>query len=346
MKFKTFGRSGLRVSEISLGTMTFGEDWGWGSGRDESERIFNSYTDLGGNFIDTADGYTSGTSEKMVGEFMKGRRTGYVIATKYTFNFMNSGSANGGGNHRKNMIESLHGSLKRLATDYIDVYWVHRYDPLTPIDEMMRALDDMVKQGKVLYIGISDAPAWTVSYANALAELRGWSSFLGLQIEYSLAERTVERELLPMAEYFKMAVAAWSPLAGGLLSGKYTSGGKTEVKSDGGNDRLHVAPFTHTTPHKLKIADSVVSISKETGLSAAQVSLRWLMQKSPLVIPIIGARKMAQFTDNMKAAEITLSEEQMNRLSEVSAVELGFPHNFLKLTAPSVYGDRVIEKLF
>ncbi|MBC8042072.1 MAG: aldo/keto reductase [Rhizobacter sp.] len=358
MNFKTLGKSGLRVSEISLGTMTFGEEWGWGSGKEESKKIFDAYADAGGNFIDTANLYTGGTSEKYVGEFMHARRAEFVVATKFTFS-SNPKNPNAGGNHRKSMIEAVEASLKRLGTDYIDLYWAHRYDPLTPIDEMMRAFDDLVRQGKVLYIGISDSPAWTVSYAQAISELRGWTSFAALQIEYSLAERTPERDLLPMAEHFGLAIAAWSPLAGGLLSGKYSSsgssngtggtgsgGGTKVIEKAGSENRLEVAPFTHATPHKLKIADAVIAVSKEIGRSPAQVALRWLLQKHKSIIPIIGARKMHQYEDNMKSLEFVLTDEQMKQLDDVSGVELGFPHDFLSITAGGMNGERTTQKMF
>src|ERR687887_2452388 len=220
MKYYLLGKSGLRVSEICLGAMTFGEEWGWGASKEECHKIFNSYVDAGGNFIDTANKYTEGTSEKYIREFIASDRDRFVLATKYTSNTRRA-DPNAGGNHRKNMIQSLEASLKRLNTDYIDLYWVHAWDPLTPTEEMMRALDDMVRAGKILYIGVSDAPAWIVSQANTLASLKGWTEFTGLQIEYSLIERTSERELLPMASALDVGVTAWSPLGGGVLTGKY-----------------------------------------------------------------------------------------------------------------------------
>src|ERR671933_1910758 len=220
MKYQLLGKSGLRVPELCLGAMTFGEEWGWGASKEECYKIFNAYVDAGGNFIDTANKYTEGTSEKYIGEFIASDRDRFVLATKYTSN-TRRGDPNAGGNHRKNMIQSLEASLKRLNTDYIDLYWVHAWDPLTPIEEMMRALDDMVRAGKVLYIGISDAPAWTVSQADTLANLKGWTEFAGLQIEYSFIERTPERELLPMADALDIGVTAWYPLGGGVLTGKY-----------------------------------------------------------------------------------------------------------------------------
>jgi aryl-alcohol dehydrogenase-like predicted oxidoreductase len=220
VKYQLLGKSGLRVSELCLGAMTFGEEWGWGASKEECHKIFNAYVDAGGNFIDTANKYTEGTSEKYIGEFISSDRDRFVLATKYTSN-TRRGDPNAGGNHRKNMIQSLEASLKRVNTDYIDLYWVHAWDALTPIEEMMRALDDMVRSGKILYIGISDAPAWIVSQVNTLANLKGWTEFTGLQIEYSLIERTPERELLPMADALNIGVTAWSPLGGGFLTGKY-----------------------------------------------------------------------------------------------------------------------------
>ncbi len=220
MNYRLFGHSGLRVSEVSLGTMTFGEEWGWGAGKDESRKIYDAYREAGGNFIDTANVYTNGTSETLVGDFIRDHRQSVVLATKYT-NAMAENDPNAGGNHRKNMMQAVEGSLRRLKTDYVDLYWLHIWDRMTPVEEVMRAFDDLVRQGKVLYVGVSDAPAWWIAQANTLAELRGWTSFIGLQIEYSLIERTVERELIPMAKAFKLGLVAWSPLGGGVLSGKY-----------------------------------------------------------------------------------------------------------------------------
>src|ERR1700736_4774385 len=231
MRYKLLGKSGLRVSELCLGTMTFGEDWGWGSSQEESRKVYDAFLEAGGNFIDTANVYTSGTSERLLGEFMQGQRERIVLATKYT-NAAPGNDTNAAGNHRKSMVQALEASLKRLKTDYIDLYWLHIWDQITPIEEVMRAFDDLVRQGKVLYIGVSDAPAWWIAQANTLAELRGWTRFIGLQIEYSLIERTVERELIPMAKAFNLGLVAWSPLAGGLLSGKYHSaaGGAADAR--------------------------------------------------------------------------------------------------------------------
>src|ERR1700678_1046233 len=219
MNYRLLGQSGLRVSELCLGTMTFGEDWGWGSPKDEARKIYDAFREAGGNFIDTANVYTQGSSEKFVGGFFSGHRDSVVLATKYT-NTLTANDPNAGGNQRKSMMQAVEASLKRLKTDYIDLYWLHIWDEITPIEEVMRAFDDLVRQGKILYAGVSDMPAWVVAKANVLAELRGWTSFVGLQIEYSLIERTPERELLPMAADLGLGVTAWSPLAGGLLTGK------------------------------------------------------------------------------------------------------------------------------
>lgn len=322
MNYKLLGKSGLRVSEISLGTMTFGEEWGWGSNKEESKKIFDAYAEAGGNFLDTADGYTDGTSEKMVGEFVKADRERFVIATKYTFNAFKPNDPNGGGNHRKHMVEALNASLKRLNVDYVDLYWMHVWDELTPIEEVMRAYDDLVRAGKVLYIGISDAPAWWIARANTIAEWRGWTQFVGLQIEYSLIERTPERELIGMAEAFGLTVAAWSPLASGLLTGKYAKGSKEEKRLD------KTPQFKALSERNMKIADTVVKVAKDAGKSPAQVALNWLRAKRN-VIPIIGARKFSQYEDNMKCLNWKLNAKQMETLDEVSAIELGFPMDFI-----------------
>src|SRR6266403_2194364 len=227
MKYRLLGKSGLRVSEASLGTMTFGDEWGWGSPKAEAQKIYETYREAGGNFLDTANFYTAGTSEKFVGEFIKSHRDSVVLATKYS-NAAPGNDPNAAGNHRKSMMQAVEASLKRLRTDYIDLYWLHVWDQITPAEEVMRGLDDLVRQGKVLYVGVSDAPAWWIAHANTLAHLRGWSPFLGLQIEYSLIERTVERELIPMAKTLNLGVTAWAPLSNGVLTGKYHGQGSSE----------------------------------------------------------------------------------------------------------------------
>lgn len=319
MKYKLLGKSGLRVSEICLGTMTFGEDWNWGASFEEARAVFDAYSEAGGNFLDTANFYTNGTSEKFVGEMIKSEREKWVLATKYSLN-TGAGEVNAFGNHRKNMVQAVEASLKRLQTEYIDLLWLHAWDFTTPVEEVMRAFDDLVRQGKVFYIGVSDTPAWIISQANTLANLRGWTEFVGLQIEYSLRERTVERDLIPMAEALNIGVTAWSPLAGGVLTGKHNKGVAEGSRMQANNASIK--------EKDLSIAEEVVKIADETGKPAAQVALNWVRQKNH-VIPIIGARRVDQLKENLACLDWTLSDEQMKRLDEISQIELGFPHRFL-----------------
>ena len=322
MKYRLLGNSGLRVSEAALGTMTFGDEWGWGSPKAEAQKVYETYREAGGNFIDTANFYTGGTSEKFVGEFIKGHRDSVVLATKYS-NAEPGNDPNAAGNHRKSMMQAVDASLKRLQTDYIDLYWVHIWDGITPVEEVMRGLDDIVRQGKVLYVGISDAPAWWVAQANTLAALRGWTQFTGLQIEYSLIERTVERELIPMAKALNVGVLAWSPLAGGVLSGKYHG----EGKADGGRmSNEAMKQFLPEEQRAARITSAVKSVSEQTGRSMAQVALAWLRHRTVPVIPIIGARKVSQLQDNLASLDMELSVEQLKCLDGASRIELGFPH--------------------
>ena len=324
MRYRLLGKSGLRVSELCLGTMTFGEDWGWGSSKDESRQVLDAFLEAGGNFIDTANVYTGGTSETLLGEFLKGDRDKVVLATKYT-NAAPGTDPNAGGNHRKNMVRSVEASLKRLGTDYIDLFWLHIWDRLTPLEEVMRGFDDLVSQGKILYAGVSDMAAWAVARANTLAELRGWSPFVGLQIEYSLLERTVERELLPMAEALGIGVTAWSPLAGGLLTGKY-AGGKAEADARMNSEMMKAFAQGRTNPDE--VVAVVVAVAGEVGRSPAQVALAWLRQRPIPIIPIVGARRVAQFRDNLACLDLTLDPAQLDRLDQASRVPLGFPHEF------------------
>jgi len=324
MRYKLLGKSGLKVSEICLGTMTFGEEWGWGANKAESRKMYDAFVEAGGNFVDTANRYTEGTAEKFCGEFIASDRERIVLATKYTL-YMNHGDPNSAGNHRKNMVQALENSLKRLNTDYIDLYWLHAWDYLTPVEEVMRALDDMVRAGKILYIGISDTPAWVVSRANMLAELRGWTQFVGLQIEYSLIERSVERELLPMARELGLTVTPWGVIGGGVLTGKYSSKKGTAAthryKEDTVSERL--------SERSLAIADEVVRIADEIGCPPSQVALNWVRQQPGSIIPIIGVRTGAQVKENLDCLDNPLTEEHLKRLGEVSKLELGFPHQFL-----------------
>jgi aryl-alcohol dehydrogenase-like predicted oxidoreductase len=302
--------------------MTFGEDWGWGSDKEESRAVFQAFAEAGGNFLDTANLYTNGTSETLVGEFVKGDREKWVIATKYSLN-TRPGDVNACGNHRKNLFQAVEASLKRLGTDYIDLLWLNLWDSLAPIEEVMRAFDDLVRMGKVLYIGISDSPAWIVSQGNTLATLRGWTPFIGLQIEYSLKERTPERELLPMAKALNIGVTAWSPLGGGVLTGKYNQPNPVD-----GRLSMTDQPF-QIFDRDLKIAETVLEIAREIGKSPAQVALNWLRNRPNAVIPIIGARRLSQLQDNLACVDFNLTGEQLQRLDNISAISLGFPHELL-----------------
>ncbi len=319
MQYKLLGRSGLRVSEVALGTMTFGTEWGWGASKEESRRIFTAFADAGGNFIDTANRYTEGSSERFVGEFIHGDRHRFVVATKYGL-FTRRDVPNFSGNHRKNMVRALEESLARLGTDYVDLLWVHAWDFTTAVDEVMRALDDVVRAGKVLHVGASDTPAWVVAQANTLAALRGGSPFVALQLRYSLIDRSAEADLLPMARAFSLAVTPWSVLGAGVLSGKYNRSARAEGRAKEG---------AATVERNLKIAATVVAVAEELGCTPAQVALAWARQQPGLVIPILGARDLEQFRDNLGTLEVRLAEEHLRRLDEVSRMDLGFPHNFL-----------------
>jgi aryl-alcohol dehydrogenase-like predicted oxidoreductase len=343
MNYRLLGRSGLRINELSLGTMTFGEEWGWGAAKDDARKIYDAYRDAGGNFIDTANLYTNGASERLVGEFMEGHRGEVVLATKYT-NALPGKDPNAGGNHRKNMMQAVEASLKRLRTDYIDLYWLHIWDKITPVEEVMRAFDDLVRQGKVLYVGVSDAPAWWVAQANTLASLRGWSPFIGLQIEYSLVERTVERELIPMAQSLDLGLVAWSPLAGGVLTGKY-AGDKPAEGARYSTEMMQ--SFLPERQRQERVVAALRKVSAETGRSLAQAALAWLRYRDIPVIPIIGARKLTQFEDNLASLSLTLTPEQVKTLDEASQIELGFPHDFYRreMVSGFIYGglrDRIL----
>jgi aryl-alcohol dehydrogenase-like predicted oxidoreductase len=334
MKYKLLGRSGLRVSELSLGTMTFGEEWGWGASADESRRMYAAYREAGGTFIDTADIYTRGTSERIVGELVADERDQVVVATKCTMS-TDRGDPNGGGSHRKHLVQALDASLRRLRLDHIDLLWVHAWDFLTPVDEVMRALDDQVRRGKVLYLGVSNTPAWIVAQANTLADARGWSPFVALQIEYSLVQRTVEHEYLPLAAALDLAVTPWGPLAGGVLSGKYDSSGHAgDAQRSPGEHRL--------TSRNLEIAAELGRVAQELGEPSSAVALAWLLCRGPApVIPILGARTHEQLEQNLRAADLELPAEALARLDEASAVDLPFPHRFLRADdiRRALYGD-------
>jgi aryl-alcohol dehydrogenase-like predicted oxidoreductase len=323
MKYRLLGNSGLRVSEAALGTMTFGDAWGWGSPKDEARKVYDAFREAGGNFIDTANFYTNGTSESFLGEFIKDHRQSVVLATKYS-NAAPGTDPNAAGNQRKNMMQALEASLKRLHTDYIDLYWVHIWDQITPVEEVMRGLDDLIRQGKVLYVGISDAPAWWIAQANTLAQLRGWSPFVGLQIEYSLIERTVERELVPMAKALNLGLTAWSPLARGMLTGKYHGHGSSE---QGRMNSDMMKDFMPEQQRADRVVTAIKAVSDQTGRSMAQVALAWLRCRPVPVIPIIGARKLSQLQDNLASFDLALSADQVKALDEASQIDPGFPYH-------------------
>ncbi|MFW6202464.1 MAG: aldo/keto reductase [Gemmatimonadota bacterium] len=326
MRYRTLGRSGLRVSELCLGTMTFGEAWGWGASEAASREVFEAFADAGGNFIDTANSYTDGQSEEIVGRLIAPDRDRFVLSTKYT-HAGRWGDPNGAGNHRKNLVRSLEESLVRLGTEYVDVLWLHAWDAVTPVAEVMRALDDLVTAGKVLYIGVSDTPAWVVSRANTLAELRGWSSFIGVQAEYSLIQRTAERDLIPMASELGLAVLAWGPLGAGLLTGKYT-----RAATAGGAGRLRESDMYEglLNERNLGIARAVDDVADRLAVPSAAVAIAWLRHRGAPVIPIVGARTREQLEENLAGIEIELTAADLEALDEASAVELGFPHDFLR----------------
>jgi aryl-alcohol dehydrogenase-like predicted oxidoreductase len=324
--YVTLGRSGLRVSPFCLGTMTFGEDWGWGSTVDESERILAAFLDRGGNFIDTANGYTKGHSEAIIGDYLArtpARRDRVVLATKFGTNLYR-GDPNGGGAGRKSIALACEQSLRRLKTDHIDLYWMHFWDPLTPIDETMRTLDDLVRAGKVRYVGVSDTPAWKVAHAQSLAHFRGWTPFVGLQIEYSLIERTVEGELTPMALELGLGVTPWSPLRGGVLSGKYTRANAATTSPDRGD---RVTAFL--TERNLTIIDELVRIADELQSTPAAVALAWVQSRPGVASTIIGARRIDQLDQNLAALDLTLSDAHITTLNQLSKPVLNFPAPFI-----------------
>ncbi|MGV9615283.1 aldo/keto reductase [Nocardia xishanensis] len=345
--YRLLGRSGLRVSPLSLGTMTFGADWGWGADRDEARKIFDTYVDRGGNFIDTASQYTDGTSEQLLGEFTADNRESLVLATKYTM-LRRPGDPNSGGNHRKSMFASVEASLRRLNTDYIDLLYLHAWDFLTPVDEILRGMDDLVRSGKVLYVGISDAPAWQVSRMQTIADLRGWSPLIALQIEYSLLERTVERDLVPMARELGLGVIPWSPLGSGVLTGKYGRADLAQrIEASAAGTRKNVAAANGSlTERGLAIADVVREVAAQLGKTPSQVAIAWTLRNPGVTSPIIGARTAAQLEDNLGALDVEFDADQLDRLENATAIDLGFPHEFLSrpMTRSVTFGDLKIEQ--
>lgn len=329
MRYKLLGGTGLRVSELFLGAMTFGEQGGVGAPPPQCARILDAYADAGGNVIDTAINYRGGASEEILGELLQGRRDRFVLSTKYTVT-RDAGDPNAAGNHRKNLRLSLETSLRRLRTDYIDIYWVHMWDAGTPADETMRALDNQVRAGKILYTGISDAPAWVISRANTLAAWHGWTAFAGVQAPYSLLRRDIERELLPMAETLGLTLAAWSPLADGILSGKYARQGAAGQPS-----RMDSA---NLTDHQHEVAALVGKIAAELGVTPAQVAITWTRARSPVIHPIIGARRHGLLLGNLGAVGLDLPADGLARLDAATQIDLGFPATFIRDTSHWVFG--------
>jgi aryl-alcohol dehydrogenase-like predicted oxidoreductase len=327
MRHTLLGGSGLRVSELALGTMTFGTDWGWGASESESAKQFELFADAGGTLIDTANKYTDGAAESILGQLLAADRDHFVVGTKYSLN-VREGDLNAGGNHRKSLVSALEASLRRLHTDRVDVLWLHAWDYLTPPEEIMRALDDQVRLGKVLYLGISDTPAWVVAQLQTLATERWWSPFVGLQIEYSLVQREVERELVPMARGLGLGILAWGPLGAGVLSGKYaTTAPPAEPRR-----------LANVDPRRLAIATLVADIAGELGLTSSLVALAWLRAQRG-VIPILGARTGAQLADNLTCLDVNLPSDALARLEHASHVARGFPHDFLAATDYTLGGQ-------
>jgi aryl-alcohol dehydrogenase-like predicted oxidoreductase len=330
MRYTLLGKTGVRISELALGTMTFGSDWGLPDG--EPARILDAYAEAGGNVIDTANEYGSGTAETTLGELLAGRRDEFVLTTKYTMQ-TRAGDVNSAGNHRKNLVRSLEDSLRRLRTDYLDMLWVHARDTLTPVPEVMRALDDQVRAGKLLYTGVSDWPAWEVAQANTLAEDRGWSPFTGLQIHYNLLDRVAEGELLPMAYAFDLPVFVWGPLSDGRLTGKY-------LRGQGG--RLDKVAWGRARGEGDDVVQAVLDIAESIGRTPAQVALAWLRSRPGVVVPLLGATSREQLRENLGSIQFELDATHLSILDKASAKPVGFPYAFLRFPAVTrlVYGDR------
>ncbi|MCA9285448.1 MAG: aldo/keto reductase [Phycisphaerales bacterium] len=340
--YVTLGRSGLRVSPFCLGAMTFGHDWGFGSSVDESVKVIGRYLERGGNFIDTANMYTKGHSEAILGDYFStgpgsGQRDRVVIATKFMGN-MYRGDPNGGGAGRKSIMSACEQSLRRLRTDYIDLYWAHFWDRDTPIDEVMHTLDMLVKQGKVRYIGLSDHPAWVCVQAQYEAIFRSWTPVVALQIEYSLLQRTVEAEIMPMARALGLGVTPWSPLRGGVLSGKYTR----QSRPDPQTVRV-AAESKHLNEQTYLLVDALGEIARETGASIAQVALRWLQDRPGVTSTIIGARRVDQLDDNLAALDVVLRPEHRARLDELTTPALPFPNEFLDLVKTAINNGTTVN---
>lgn len=349
MRYKLLGKSGLRVSELCLGAGTFGTNWGpIGSDKEESRRILNAFVEAGGNFIDTSNRYQEGMSEELVGELIGSDRDRFVVGSKYTLYDLYGAldDPNGSGSHRKNLVRSVEGSLKRLKTDYIDLLYVHIWDPLTPIEEVMRGLDDLVRAGKILYIGCSNLPSWLISRANTIAEFRGWTSFVANQVEYNLVERTPEREQIPMSQALDIAVLCWSALSGGMVTGKYNNGNldaSQPHRLSGIIDPQQQHYWLSIEQRNLKIMEQVNKVAEEIGRPTVQVSLNWLRQKPGVTIPVFSARTVEQIQEDLGCLDWKLTPEQMQKLDEVSEIALsspivkwGYPNDFVEYGSPAI----------
>lgn len=339
MDYYTLGNTGLRVSRLALGTMTFGDDWGWGADAENSRQLFDTYLDAGGNFIDTADLYTNGNSEKMLGQFIKDRgvRDKVAIATKFSYN-AEPGNPNAGGNGRKNIMRAVEGSLQRLGTDYIDLYILHTWDQITPAEEVVRTLDDLVRSGKVRYVGLSDTPAWYAAQAQTIAKERHLEPMSALQLEYSLAERNIEFEYVPLAQTLGAGIMVWSPLASGLLSGKYRPSQGSSASGAEGTGRLASLAdsgnpaFNKFTEKNWEIVAALENVANELGRSMAQVAVNWVVNRPGVASVLVGATKLHQLEDNLGALEFEIPAELQQRLETVSQPETRFPYTFFEPT--------------
>lgn len=345
MQYKTLGRkSGVRVSELALGTGNFGTGWGHGAEPNEAKKIFDIYVNAGGNFIDTANTYQSGQSETLLGDFIALDRDHFVLATKYTNGTDSKARISEKGNNRKNMVHSLEESLKRLKTDHIDLYWAHISDGMTPMEEIMRGFDDLVRSGKILYAGLSNFPAWRIARADMMAELNHWAPIVAIQTEYSLAERSADRELIPMAEALGLAITAWSPLGGGFLTGKYRKETQGTRLSN-----LGVLVHTEKTEKETQLIDTLLDIAAVTHASATHVAIAWLLHKASLsttaLIPILGSRTAAQLEATLGALDVKLNQEQVDRLDAASSIQLGVPHEQINGAVKSLSGGHDINRI-
>lgn len=333
MDYQLFGHTGMRVSRCALGTMTFGPTWGFGADSEECGRILDAYLSAGGNFVDTADKYTDGEAEAILGTLLRSRRERIVLATKYGL-CTDSSDPNSLGNGRRNMVLSVESSLRGLQTDYIDLLWVHAWYFESPVEDTVRALDDLVAAGKILYWGISDTPAWLCAEAHAKAAAHGWAPLSALQLEYSLVERTSDRELLPFAAHNGLGVTGSIPLAGGILTGKHHGTSGSPV------DSTRVARAEARRNERIdRIVERLTHLAGELGVSATHLALSWLLETQPTIVPILGVRTLDQLEDNLAALRLKLDREVIESLDEVSAVDLGFPHEMLR-------GQRMQEVMY